>query len=151
MVDDDLFEDEVGTQQPQQRKPKMDTEATEAELNLSAQEKTLKRQREENQRQREAASEEYETKTAEAKEKANQERESRGEPPVEVPEECSSFPGYGEFYVPKDMNIRGQDYRKGSPVALTWDEYQTLRGLEVYCEPVPKPPGLSEEPNTPVP
>ena len=99
-------------------------------------EMTRAEQLEEDQRQRDEASKEYEEKTKEAKEKEEEERSKRGEEPRQPPEECASFEGYGQFRVAQDINIRGQDYRKGDPVVLNWDDYQTLRGLEVYCEPI---------------
>ena len=151
MIDDEFDEDEIGTQPAQRRNQKMndvDTDKSAAEIALSQQERNLKREREENQKQREEASEEYETKTKEAKEKKAEEDAKNGVEPQPVPEECGSFEGYGEFIVPADVNIRHQDHKKGDRVALNWDEYQSLRASEIYCEPVPQP-GEQQDPNAP--
>lgn len=137
--DPDEFEDDEVDTQLGQGNPHMndDSEKSQAERDLSEQEKVLKRQREADKEQREAASEEYEKKMAEA---AEQEAEAReGEAPEEPPPECPQFEGYGEFIVPKDVNIRHQDQARGSRVALTWEDYQDLRKNGIYCEPVPQP------------
>lgn len=144
-LDDEFGEDEVGTQpldtvKAAQGIHNMDdtAEKSQAERDLSEKEKVLKKQRELDQEQREAASKEYEEKTEEAKKAKAEQDAADGVEPQEPPPECESFEGYGEFTVPQDMNIRSQEYKKGSTVALSWDDYQALRNSGIYCEPVPK-------------
>jgi hypothetical protein len=146
--DQDEFEDdEVGTQplgtvKVAQGIHNMNDDRSQAERDLSAQEKTLKQQREEENEQREAASKEYEEKMAEAEEKIAKQYEESGEErpddPNKPPEACEQFEGYGEFFVPQDVNIRHRDHKQGSRVALNWEDYQALRDQKIYCVPVPK-------------
>jgi hypothetical protein len=104
------------------------------------------RLREEQEEQRAVASKEYQD-YVDAKEE-----EPRPEDPEKPPEACEQFEGYGEFFVPGDVNIRHQDRKRGDRVALTWEDYQALRDQKVYCEPVPKAEeGQREPPNQTLP
>jgi hypothetical protein len=86
----------------------------------------------ESEKLREDASKHYEETMAKVKEE--------GEEKVEPPPEAASHEGTGVYTVTQDVNIKHQDYKAGDTVYLTYGEYQTLRGLEVYCVPVESEP-----------
>jgi hypothetical protein len=109
----DMEEDEAGTQ------PYVEKEHSSMDPGLEA----IAKEKQAQEELRAAATQEYEEKMSEV--------EPQEEPPAEAP----SHEGQVAYVLSSDVNIAHRDYKKGDAVMLTYEQYQSLRGVGVYCEP----------------